>query len=101
MRVTQSLASRLFATSLASIAAFGLLGAPTLAQAAAEADAATAAPSPSVMRVLHFKNWIEVTMTDGSYEQIKNGFYQHIDAAGTVLEIRAATSTDITRLLAM
>jgi len=42
-----------------------------------------------------------VTMIDGSFEQVRKGFYQRVDANGTLIEFRAATSSDLTRLLAM
>lgn|GEM_PF-1481875 len=60
-----------------------------------------AAQAPAVAHILQYSTGVLVTMTDGSYEQVRKGFYQRVGADGKLIEFRAASPADLTRLLAM
>ena len=92
------------ARRLAVACAVAVLATATLQAAPALADTATSANlqrEVAVAHILQFSTGVLVTMSDGSFEQVRKGIYRHVDAKGQVIEIRTAVPTDTSRLLAM
>ncbi|MDP3960755.1 MAG: hypothetical protein Q8Q26_11985 [Pseudorhodobacter sp.] len=82
----------------------GLQSSVALADAATSANlqrGVAATQAAAVAHILQYSTGVVVTMTDGSFEQVRNGLYQRVDAEGQLIEIRAATPADTSRLLAM
>jgi len=102
MTLTLKTPARVIAAAV--LLGLGLQAAPALADAATSANlqrGAVVTQAPAVAHILQYSTGVVVTMIDGSFEQVRKGFYQRVDANGTLIEFRAATSSDLTRLLAM
>ena len=102
--MTLTLKSPARVIAAAALLGLGLQSSVVLADAATSANlqrGAVVTQAPAVAHILQYSTGVVVTMIDGSFEQVRKGFYQRVDANGTLIEIRAATSSDLTRLLAM